>query len=75
MEGIIMPAKDGRGPRGRGSRTGRGLGDCLPGNNGVAPRDGRGYGQGPFGWIYPLCFSPKRLKSGARKYIPPVNKK
>jgi hypothetical protein len=26
-----MPAKDGTGPSGQGSRTGRGLGDCPPG--------------------------------------------
>jgi len=62
-----MPARDGTGPRGKGSRTGRGQGNCPPGSNGVAPRDGRGYGrgyiQGPLEWRFPL---------GRKIRIPPM---
>ena len=31
-----MPGRDGTGPSGQGSRTGRGMGNCSPGNTGVA---------------------------------------
>jgi len=40
-----MPYGDGTGPRGRGSRTGRGLGNCPTQNNQNEGID-RGYGQG-----------------------------
>ena len=44
-----MPRKDGTGPDGMGSRTGRGLGRCNPDSNNANPisRKGRGSGQGP----------------------------
>lgn len=41
-----MPGRDGSGPNGMGSRTGRGLGMCTGVN---APGFGRGYGAG-YGW-------------------------
>ena len=50
-----MPNKDGTGPAGKGSRTGRGLGNCAPNNNdtetkvngekGIPLRDGSGQGR------------------------------
>lgn len=30
-----MPGRDGTGPMGQGSRTGRGLGNCAPGQTGL----------------------------------------
>lgn len=53
--GDTMPGRDTTGPEGGGSRTGRGLGPCAPGNknsepvNNPAPRprrDGSGGGMG-----------------------------
>lgn len=43
-----MPRKDGTGPEGKGSKTGRGQGTCNPDskNSGSAIRKGRGAGQG-----------------------------
>ncbi len=49
-----MPNRDGTGPEGKGSRTGRGLGNCAPNDNDKtkenAPRGffglGRGRGRG-----------------------------
>ena len=49
-----MPKKDGTGPQGRGSRTGRGLGRCnptgqasvLPGQGGMGSGRGAGRGRG-----------------------------
>ena len=50
-----MPALNGTGPRGQGSRTGRGLGYCPPGY-------GRGYGLGyrrfGRGWGWPFYDEP-----------------
>ncbi|MBN2052797.1 DUF5320 domain-containing protein [Candidatus Woesearchaeota archaeon] len=44
-----MPGYDGTGPRGEGSRTGRGMGYCRPtGGAGYAPR-GAGRGSAPYG--------------------------
>jgi hypothetical protein len=44
-----MPRRDGTGPDGQGSKTGRGLGKCNPDSNNADPmsRKGRGSGQGP----------------------------
>jgi len=45
-----MPNKDGKGPEGKGPRTGRGLGKCTPAENEkldeTRPRRGMGRGQG-----------------------------
>ncbi|MBS3076170.1 DUF5320 domain-containing protein [Candidatus Pacearchaeota archaeon] len=40
-----MPNKDGTGPEGKGSKTGRQLGNC----GGAKPVSGRGQGLGPCG--------------------------
>jgi len=40
-----MPSRDGTGPRGKGARTGRGLGGCKGTKTGKAPRDGAGKGR------------------------------
>ena len=40
-----MPNRDGTGPEGRGSKTGRGQGNCG-GNKDSRPMDGRGRGKG-----------------------------
>jgi len=45
MEEKVMPDRDGTGPRGKGPRTGRGLGSCKGTGKGQAPRDGRGKGR------------------------------
>ncbi|MCD6271528.1 MAG: DUF5320 domain-containing protein [Deltaproteobacteria bacterium] len=45
-----MPNRDGSGPQGGGSKTGRGLGPCNPGGGGAVPQPGRGTGRaGQFG--------------------------
>ena len=41
-----MPNRDGTGPRGKGARTGRGLGGCKGSKTGRAPRDRQGKGRG-----------------------------
>ena len=41
-----MPNRDGTGPDGKGSKTGRGMGDCNGKTNIDLPRSGRGKGQG-----------------------------
>ena len=43
-----MPNKDGKGPEGQGSRTGRGLGNCAPANGDTnqTPARGQGLGRG-----------------------------
>lgn len=37
-----MPDRDGAGPRGKGPKTGRGLGSCPGPRTGRPPRDGQG---------------------------------
>ncbi len=43
-----MPNRDGTGPDGKGSKTGRGMGNCatLKDSNLTRPKDGRDRGQG-----------------------------
>ena len=49
-----MPQRDGKGPQGKGPRTGRAMGNCDPKDGNIQkddnvqkpPRDGRGAGQG-----------------------------
>lgn len=41
-----MPFRDGTGPRGRGPRTGRGLGNCPPNSNQQNEEIDRGFGRG-----------------------------
>ena len=47
-----MPGQDKTGPKGKGERTGRGLGPCAPGSSNnepvqnTPPRDGQGRGPG-----------------------------
>jgi len=43
---INMPYGDGTGPRGRGPRTGRGLGNCPPNSNQQNEGIDRGFGHG-----------------------------
>lgn len=45
-KGGIMPNKDGTGPQGKGSRTGRGDGNCKPAQQGDNIGNGRGKGGG-----------------------------
>jgi len=40
-----MPNRDRTGPRGKGARTGRGLGGCKGSKTGRAPRDRQGKGR------------------------------
>ena len=40
-----MPFGDRTGPRGRGPRTGRGLGDCTPSSSQQNDEDDRGFGR------------------------------
>lgn len=42
-----MPNKDGKGPNGKGSMTGRGLGNCTKSNPIKKPLKGFGLGRGP----------------------------
>jgi hypothetical protein len=44
-----MPARDGTGPSGRGSRTGRGKGNCAPDGSSPPQNVPLGYNK-PFGW-------------------------
>jgi len=54
-----MPAFNGTGPRGQGSRTGRGLGYCQPGyGRGYFGRGFRGFGHG---WGYPTVTEEKEI--------------
>ncbi|PIV10197.1 MAG: hypothetical protein COS49_01865 [Candidatus Portnoybacteria bacterium CG03_land_8_20_14_0_80_41_10] len=67
-----MPAFNGTGPQGQGSRTGRGLGYCRPTGQTNQPGYRRGLGQGWFGrrlgrgfgfgrgWGYPYGGYPDR---------------
>lgn len=40
-----MPYRDGTGPLGRGSRTGRGAGNCAESGDGISRMGGRGLGR------------------------------
>jgi len=42
-----MPGKDGKGPAGKGPRTGGQQGNCPGAKPVKKPRDGRGEGKGP----------------------------
>ncbi len=44
-EEVIMPRRDGTGPAAAGSRTGRGLGDCQPGDNDNPSVESRFFGR------------------------------
>ena len=58
-----MPQFDRTGPAGAGPRTGRGMGQCGPGQRGTGMAYGRcgcGFGYGRFGGRYPV--QPKLTK-------------
>ena len=42
-----MPQRNGKGPRGEGSATGRGMGKCRRGNAGYSEGFGQGQGRHP----------------------------
>jgi len=78
-----MPRRDGTGPAAAGSRTGRGLGDCQPGDNdnpsfgrrffGRRASGGGGYGGGGYGaGVFGGGKGGNRFFSNSRRFVDPA---
>jgi hypothetical protein len=61
-----MPARDGTGPVGQGSRTGRGLGNCESGEQPVRPAEAKLWWN-PLRWIGGISQPDKGLGRGNRR--------